>query len=159
MECLKKKIISICMIAMFFCVIFIGAAPREIDAKEGIPYSYTPKEGSVEELYKDIIVTQIQPYISDEIQKQYGQKLPFDLFDVEFLKIDREHYRGFSFLIKLQVKPFVGAHNTIGVDNMLISISPEGTKVESFEHVESFALPEWLQEIYKNLNLKANPKS
>lgn len=132
---MKKKIVGLGIITALICILLIGAMPKVKDAKGGIDGIYTPKEGSVEELYKDIIVTQIEPYISEEIQKQYGRSLQFDLFDVDFLQVEREHYRGFSFRVKVQVKPFVGAHNIIGIDNMIISISPDGTKIESFEHV------------------------
>ncbi|QAT38935.1 DUF3888 domain-containing protein [Clostridium sp. JN-9] len=54
------------------------------DAKLGLPYEYTPKEGSVE------------------------------------------------------VQPFVGAHNTIGIDEMTIKIEEVTPTVENFKHIKSF---------------------
>jgi len=121
------------------------------DAKQGIPYKYTP--GSVEELYKDIIVTLIQPYITEEISKQYGMLILYDLSSIEFLEIERSEYRTFNFLIKLQVEPFLGAHNTVGLDEITIKIAGDNPKIINFEHIKSFPLPPQLEEYYKDLKL------
>lgn len=150
---IKKTLVVCCL--MIVCFIYlptsvINAEPIK-DAKQGLPYAYTPPEGSVEELYKDIIVTLISPYITKEIEKNYGQLLQYDLFNIEFLNIERPNYRSFSFLIKIQIRPFVGAHNTIGIDNITIRISPSETKVEKFEHIKSFSIPPHLKDPYKNL--------
>lgn len=110
------------------------------DAKQGISYEYTPAEGSIEELYKDIIVTLVEPIIDNEVINHYGKPLQYDLFDIDFLKIERPLYRSFSFTIKLQIKPFVGAHNTIGIDEITIKISAGETKVEDFKHITSFPI-------------------
>jgi len=52
------------------------------------------------------------------------------------------------------VQPFVGAHNTIGVDEMIIRINPTKTEVESFKHIKSFPLPPQLEKSYQNLKLQ-----
>lgn len=147
---MKKYFLSLFLCCMCFFTLPVYAS-TPIDAKLGIPFEYTPSSGSVEELYKDMIVTQLTPYIDAEIEKQYGQLLQYDLFDIKFLNIKRDAYRGFSFLLNLQVNPFVGAHNTIGIDNLTISITPSGTKVENFQHLKSFPIPPWLEESYKDL--------
>jgi hypothetical protein len=151
---MKKLLAACCLIIslVYFPTNTIAITPIK-DAKQGVPFPYTPVEGSVEELYKDILVTFLEPYITKEVEKYYGAPLLYDLFDIEFLKIQRPSYRSFSFLIKLQIKPFVGAHNTIGIDNITIRVSPMETKVEEFEHIKSFPIPPYLQESYKNLKL------
>jgi hypothetical protein len=111
------------------------------NAEKGIPYKYTPAEGSIEELYKDIIVVLIEPYITEALKEHYGRLLQYDLFGIEFLKIERAEYRSFDFLIKLQIQPFVGAHNFIGIDNITMRVSPVETKVLKFKHIKSFPLP------------------
>ena len=111
------------------------------DAKKGIPCEYTPAEGSVEELYKDMIVTLLEPIIYDEIKNYYGQDLQSDLFDIDFLNIDRPDYRSFTFIVKLRVKPFYGPHNHVGIDEITISIQPEEIKIEEFKHIKTFSLP------------------
>ncbi|MCY6370677.1 DUF3888 domain-containing protein [Clostridium ganghwense] len=152
-----KKIFTICCLTMYLICFStntnaISTEPGN-NAKQGIPYKYTPTEGSVEELYKDIIVTLLEPYITDEITKQYGKLLQYDLFSVEFLKIERPTYSAFTFLIKLQVDPFVGAHNTIGIDEIIIRVSPVKTEVEKFEHIKSFPIPPHLKKYYEDLKL------
>lgn len=115
--------------------------PPRIFVAEAItssPYEYTPMEGSIEELYKDIIVTLIQPYISNEVKIHYGKLLQYDLFDIKFLKIERPSFRSFDFTIKLQIRPFVGAHNTIGIDNITIRISPIKFKLKNLSILRVF---------------------
>lgn len=123
------------------------------NAEQGIHYEYTPSEGSIEELYKDIIVTLLEPVITNEVTTHYGRPLLYDLFDIDFLYIERQTYRAFTFVIKLQIRPFVGAHNIIGIDEITIKVSPGETKVEEFKHIESFPLPLYLKEYYKDLKL------
>lgn len=123
------------------------------NATEGIHYEHTPSEGSIEELYKDIIVTLLEPVITNEITTHYGRPLLYDLFDVDFLNIERPNYRSFSFIIKLRIMPFVGSHNTIGTDEITIKLSPGETKVEEFKHIQSFSLPPNLKEYYEDLKL------
>lgn len=151
---MRKRIIISYLIVFFICFPIKVHADKPLnDAKKGIEYKYTPSEGSVEEMYKDIIVTLLEPYITNEVEKHYGQLLQYDLFDVEFLKIDRLEYRSFSFIIKLQIRPFVGAHNTIGIDNITMKVSPIKTEVCKFEHIKSFQIPPHLKEHYKDLKL------
>lgn len=77
----------------------------------------------------------------------------YDLCDIKFLKIERKDYRSNDFLIKLRIRPFVGAHNTIGIDEITMRISPIKTGVEEFKHIKSFDIPPHLKEYYKDLKL------
>lgn len=151
-----KKVFTMCCLIMYLICFSTNAYAFSTEpvnnAKQGIPYKYTPAEGSIEELYKDIIVTLLQPYITDEITKQYGELLQYELSDIEFLKIERPS-SSFDFLIKLKVKPFVGAHDIIGIDEMIINIIPGSTKIKKFNHIKSFPIPPYLKEEYKNLKL------
>ena len=147
----KLSLILFILCLCFSTLLFATSSP--IDATKGIPYPYTPLKGSVEELYKDMLVTTVEPYISSEIEKQYGLPLLYGLSDVDFLEIKREAYRGFSFLLKVQVQPFVGAHNTIGIDEITLSISPYGTQVENFKHTKTYPLPPGKENAYPNLKI------
>jgi len=116
------------------------------DAKLGLPYEYTPKGGSIEELYKDIIASLIEPSINKEIEKYYGKQYLYDLWDIRFLKINRtDGYRSFAFTITVEVQPFIGAHNTVGIDEMTIRIGGDHPIVENFKHIKSFPIPKYLQ--------------
>ncbi|MDY6227337.1 MAG: DUF3888 domain-containing protein [Clostridium sp.] len=71
-----------------------------INAKQGLHSEYTPSEGSVKELYKDIIVTLLEPVISNEVTTNYGRPLQYDLFSIDFLRIERPNYRSFTHYFK-----------------------------------------------------------
>ncbi|WP_195266218.1 DUF3888 domain-containing protein [Clostridium sp. 1001275B_160808_H3] len=58
------------------------------NATEGLHYEYIPSEASIEELYKDIIVTLLEPVITNEVTTHYGKPLLYDLFDIDFLNIE-----------------------------------------------------------------------
>ncbi|MDA3733043.1 DUF3888 domain-containing protein [Niameybacter massiliensis] len=148
-----KKLNVLLFILLLCCSTFVFASSAPADTKAGIPYPYTPAEGSIEELYKDMLVTTLDPVISAEIEKQYGMPLLYGLYDVDFLHIDREAYRGFSFILKVRVKPFVGPHNTIGIDEITLSITPAGIKVENFAHKKSFEVPDYKKDNYPNLKM------
>ena len=152
---IMKKVLFTCY--LIICLVYCPAKAVTIEpnnnAKRGIPYEYTPKEGSIEELYKDMIVTLIEPYISSEVESHYGYPLPYDLFDIKFSTVERPNYRSFTFIIKLQIRPFVGPHDTIGIDDITIKISPSKTRVEKFEHIKSFPIPQNLKQYYKDLKL------
>jgi len=145
-----KKRFSIILLALILSISLMKLPAQGIeqipDAKLGLPYEYTPKEGSIEELYKDIIARLIAPYVSKEIEKYYGRPYLYDLWRMKFLRIDRlNEYRGFSFTITVEVEPFIGAHNTVGIDEMTIRIESESPTVENFKHIKSFPIPENLQ--------------
>lgn len=148
-----KKLNVVLFILCLCCSTFIFASSAPIDVKAGMPYPYMPAEGSVEELYKDMLMTTLDPIISAEIEKQYGMPLLYGLYDVDFLQIDREAYRGFSFILKVRVKPFVGPHNTIGIDEITLSITPSEIKVENFAHKKSFPVPDYKQGNYPDLKI------
>jgi hypothetical protein len=112
------------------------------DVKNGMPFEYTPAEGSVEELYKDIIASLIAEPIINSISQYYGSPHGYDLWDMKFLQIERPlGYRSFTFVIKVQVRPFVGSHNTIGIDIITIRVQGSKPTVEKFEHVKSYPIP------------------
>ena len=151
-----KKLVLVYILAMsliIFYPITIFASEPSNDAKNGLDFEYTPMEGSVEELYKDIIVTLLEPQITDEVEIHYGKPLLYDLFDIEFLSIERTSYRSFTFVIKVKIRPFVGAHNIIGIDEITIKLSPGKTEVEEFKHIVSFPIPPNLHDYYKDLKL------
>jgi len=61
-------------------------------------------------------------------------------------------YRTFSYIIKLQVKPYVGPHIVVGVDQLTINVGAGTAKVEKYEHLKSYELPPNLQNMIKKVN-------
>lgn len=102
---------------------------------------------SKEELYQDVFATLLTPYIQEAINNYYKKYLTispiYSPAYVEILNIERPMgYRTFSFLIKLQVRTYVGPHIDIGVDQLTIGVHAEDknvkVKVEKFEHIKSY---------------------
>lgn len=56
-----------------------------------------------------------------------------------------------EFIFKTQLQPFVGAHNPVGTDEFTFRISDSEIKLIKYEHVESFPVPPYLKQEYKNL--------
>jgi hypothetical protein len=98
-----------------------------------------PPEGSLEELYQDLFVSFLQPEIKKAVNNYYGAPYMVAPCLVKILSVERPSgYRTFEFVLKLEVKPYTGPHNSIGVDHITIRVS-SGPKVivEKFEHIKS----------------------
>lgn len=139
-------------------------ASNESNAKLSPVEAKTPSENvihkspehSQEELYQDIFVTLLDPYIQETIKDYYKQSLNISPVsspaNVEILSVERPiGYRSFLFVIELQVKPYVGPHIGVGVDKLTIRMGTGGeVKVEKFEHIETYQLPPQYQNIKKS---------
>ncbi|MEF9952657.1 MAG: DUF3888 domain-containing protein [Clostridium sp.] len=93
-----------------------------------------------EEYYKELFITLLAPYIDKAVEKYYGKRYAFAPWEVDVLSVDRPNNPALgSFIVKLQVTPYVGAHNSIGLDNITIKISyGEEPLVQKFEHIKSY---------------------
>jgi hypothetical protein len=108
----------------------------------------------IEDVNRIYIVYMLAGYTTKPIKEHYGIELPWQL---EFGKIIDAKliygHNGLTFIFKLQVQPFVGAHNPVGTDNFTFKIQDNKITLEKYEHVESFPIPphlkQWKQ--YKNL--------
>lgn len=116
---------------------------------------YIPPEKSREELYQDIFMTLLLPYIQDEVDKYYKEYLTTSPvvapYGVYILNVDRVNgYRGFDFQLKIKIHPYVGPHLDVGTDYITLRVNPvDNVKVEKFEHINSSALPPYYQDIIK----------
>ena len=136
---MKKKSILIILIFVLIACIFPLNSKFTL-ANESKYNSYT---GSKEELYQDIFTTFIYPYIKEAIEEYYGKPYCYDPWDIKILDIERQST--VCFIVKIQIMPYIAAHNTVGIDNVTIRISSEETKVEDFEHIQSYEIPPWLR--------------
>lgn len=108
---------------------------------------YQPPEQSTEELYQDIFLSLLLPYIQNEVDKYYSKYLTsppiVDPYMVDILSAQRPNgYRTYFFRLKLQVNSYIGPHNSVGLDYITVTVGGSGdVKVEKFEHIKSYALP------------------
>ena len=117
--------------------------------------TYIPPKESREELYQDIFMTLLLPYIQDEVNKYYKEYLTTSPgvapYRVYILEVDRVNgYRGFDFRLKIELHPYVGPHLDVGTDYITLRVNPvNNVKVEKFEHIRGSELPPYYQDIIK----------
>ena len=153
-----KVIIVIPLILLIFGIIIIYILRSEnviqvsiIDP--GKTYFEPPKklpEGSLEEIYQDIVMTQLLPYIQDAVNDYYIEKTGYgpsvNPWQPRVLSVERPNgYRTFLFIIKLEVAPYLGAHNSIGVDQITLRVSSAKVEVLGYNHIKDYPIPPWLQ--------------
>jgi len=63
----------------------------------------------------------------------------FDAFPVDKTQL------GTVFEMKVEVLPYLGAHNSIGKDQITLGISYGDSKVLGYKHMEDYEVPPWLQ--------------
>ncbi len=105
-----------------------------------------PANGSIEELYQDIFMTQLLPCISKEVKDYYKKHTGYspwvDPWQPDILYIKRPNgYRTFLFEIKLEVAPYLGPHCSIGVDHITLMVLSEEVRVIKFEHIKNIPIP------------------
>lgn len=114
----------------------------------------TPKN-SKEKLYQDVFITVLLSSLQNTVDNYYKEYLSVSPtvapYDVTILKLDRlGENRTFDFLLKLEIHPYVGPHLDVGIDYITIRINPmDKVKVEKFEHIKSYELPLYYQDIVK----------
>lgn len=123
---------------------------------------YKPPEQSRVELYQDIFSSLLMPYIQKSVEHYYTKFLndipKVDPWAIDILSIDRPNgYRTFLFVLKIQVKPYVGPHLSVGVDRLKITVHGAGNvEVNSFEHIRDYDLPPHYQNIIKKNHIINN---
>jgi hypothetical protein len=145
-ETMKKKL----MLAIFILIVsFITIRTSDINSM-----AKQVEEEQPDILYQDVIITALAPSIINAISTYYSNILSeiplYDSTSIKVLEIERPNgSRTWTFIIKLEVKPFIGPHITVGKDIITIGLSYPGTQIiKNFEHVEDFPLPERYQDLY-----------
>ncbi|MDQ7094804.1 DUF3888 domain-containing protein [Desulfosporosinus sp. PR] len=104
-----------------------------------------PQTGNQEtELYKEMLITSLNPYLQQSITNYYGQNVmapPYMVKVIDAKKPDPEQV----YEVKFEVEPYIGAHNEVGIDHVTLRISPNKIEVINFEHIKSFPLASNLQ--------------
>ncbi|MBU5677926.1 DUF3888 domain-containing protein [Alkaliphilus sp. MSJ-5] len=106
-------------------------------------------QGSKQELYQDIFVTLLLPFIDKAVEEYYGSSYNVAPYDVEVLSIERPNaYRTFAFKIKLKVMPYIGPHLYAGEDHITISLELDEVRIIEFEHIKGYELPPHYKQIH-----------
>lgn len=116
---------------------------------------YTPPEESREELYQDIFLSLLLPYIDKKIALVYRDLLtvkpavyPYDIQVKEAKRLYEG--RSFAFLITLAVRPVVGPHLDIGLDEFVFLVTSSEVTLKHYKHLKTYDdfPPNW-QHIFK----------
>ncbi|GGH22178.1 DUF3888 domain-containing protein [Paenibacillus segetis] len=119
-----------------------------------------PQADSKEVQLQDMLMLFLLPHIDQAVAKYYAQFLiekPIVYpYEVDITKIKRSRFRGYEFLITLEVSPVVGPHIGVGKDLITFQIDPtlpKNIKSISYEHIKTYDLPpNWEHIIRKTLN-------
>lgn len=133
----KKTIVTIIIPLLVFG--FIGYIGKITIETNNI---FQPAEKSTEELYQDVFITLLLPYMQEEVSNYYGKvkgEYPVvDPYFVNVLSVVRPSgYRTYRFIIKLEVLPYIGSHNAVGRDNITIMVGYREVKVIKYEHIQN----------------------
>jgi hypothetical protein len=129
---MKKVFISIIIFILLSCSIASA--------------SCLESETSDPELYHDIVITSLSDTISTAITNYYKNILKetpgYNVWSTEIDKIERPNGdRTEYYLISVIVKPYIGAHNTVGEDYITIEMDPQKSRVVNYKHLKSFVVP------------------
>lgn len=148
-----KFIITIIIFILVFQFTFTTLVSANTIYPPDLPYQ--PPEQSREELYQDIFISLLLPYIQKEVDKYYSKYLTdtpiVAPYTVYILNAERPNgYRSFIFNLKLEVHSYIGPHNSVGLDYITVIVGGlENIKIEKFEHIKSYVLPPNYQHIIK----------
>lgn len=114
------------------------------------PLIYEPERELYQKLFSTILYPHIQKSIDGYYDKYFYSTPREDPWSYKFSSIQRYEGTNFTYLIRLEISPYVGPHLSVGRDRIIFKIDLNGVKLEKFEHLESYGLPPNYQNIIKN---------
>nr|WP_206154886.1 DUF3888 domain-containing protein [Clostridium muellerianum] len=116
--------------------------------------SAQPTENSTEIIYRDVITSLLVPYIQKEINNYYKEYLTespqLSAYSIDIVSAKRKFKTGYLIELEVIAHPYVGPHNTVGDDRMIIETGGLGSvEIKKFEHIKSYQLPWNWQHIVK----------
>ena len=110
-------------------------------------YASTPSKPTVEE---NVIITPIWPNIEAAVKSYYSEYISGDVsvapYDAKIIAVDDKSKsevwaRVHKYMVTIDVMPFIGAHNYLGKDRVVIGVDiGNATKVYDFKHLESYEI-------------------
>ncbi|WP_025149522.1 DUF3888 domain-containing protein [Bacillus sp. H1a] len=121
---LKSKVIS-----LFFGIIMAVSFLNPLDTKA---VNINDQE------FYDSYNTLLAPYASQVIRRKLGPDYQYSLTDTKIIKIERFPKENFNFIVTVQYKTYIGAHNPPnGIETITFNIDPSGVKVINFVHKDA----------------------
>ncbi|WP_374989636.1 DUF3888 domain-containing protein (plasmid) [Priestia megaterium] len=145
---LKKLILSFCFVSL----LSIGL--------ETTPYANTRDIDTTKDskflMYNDMLMVILNGQVEEVANAYYFKTLkqrvavyPYNMNVVNVKRVNG--FRGFDFLITIETKPSIGAHNPVGKDRFTFQISSDvpkmdGIKLIEFKHIKSYSIPPHLRD-------------
>ncbi|MFX3634979.1 MAG: DUF3888 domain-containing protein [Candidatus Pristimantibacillus sp.] len=117
----------------------------------------SPHEDSRELQFQDMMMLFLLPYIDKAVSDYYSKLLtgspnvyPYQVSVIKVARMNR--FRGFNFLITLEVSPVVGPPIRVGRDNLTFQVAPtvpNTVKLVKYEHLKTYELPPNWQHIIR----------
>jgi hypothetical protein len=105
------------------------------------------------EIPENLFLALLMPYVDKAIDNYYSEFMTYlpgeDPWSYQILSIEKVPDKNYSFILKLEVSPYVGPHLSVGKDRITLKIEPSGVTTEKFEHLKSYPLPPNWQSILK----------
>ncbi|MDP4094353.1 MAG: DUF3888 domain-containing protein [Bacillota bacterium] len=148
---MKKKLFSICLLAgVLLCLASKSHAIKNITCLK------TTIE-SRGKLSQDILISILHPYAQKAITDYYKNYLKIapveDPWFIKILRIcriaDEPDHQKIYFLVELKAAPYIGPHNSVGVDYITFKIQDGKVSLAKFKHVKSFPIAPNYQDIIK----------
>lgn len=114
-----------------------------------------PRQDSTELQLQDMFMILLSPAVEDAVNQYYRKLLKESPvvypYQSSIVQIERTNgFRGFIFLITVEVMPVVGPHIAVGKDQITFQISSGPTvKLIEFRHIQDFELPPHWQDIIR----------
>ncbi|MBM7613797.1 DUF3888 domain-containing protein [Alkaliphilus hydrothermalis] len=144
---MTKKTVALSIVITLLITTYLGYAVFNKGDLEESELLLNPPEASTDELYQHVFLTLLDPLISNAIYGYYGESYSHDYWDIKIINLERLSYtENGMFKMTLEVSPYVGAHNSVGVDQITLIIEAGGdVEVVDYKHIKSYDLPPHLQ--------------
>jgi len=145
---LKKNIIIPFIIISLANIVFVqnkNTCISNAETQLNFNYNRTSLDGPKEKVYKNLFITLFIPYVNQAISDYYDEyfsPVPIeDPWNYKFIDIEKNPEKNYSYIVILEVMPYIGPHITVGTDRITFLIELDKVKVEKFEHLKSHVIP------------------
>jgi hypothetical protein len=113
------------------------------------PESQSASKNDLTDLYQEMLVTALDPYIQKSVAEYYNCKYVMaPPYVVKVMEAKRPSVDQ-MYELKLEAEPYIGPHDQVGIDRLTMAISPTEINIISFQHLKSFSLPPSLQPLLR----------
>ena len=146
LKLLKKKILLIVCTILVLAILILIFVNKNEKYEEAINNEISFEQRYCQEdftflRYQDIFVTLLLPYIKDSISNYYGKSYSVSPDYINVKDVKRINgFRTFNFLIELEILPYKGQYEIIGVDRITFKISEDAkVEVENYKHIRDYS--------------------